>query len=153
MRRFERFTGVTVLPSVKQYLTVLVAVAMMGLAGCAKNSDIRLTASPENPAAQGIAKVKITDNGNTEIDLVVKHLAPPEKISSGATTYVVWVLGTEPFARHQNMGALVVDKNLDGKFKGVTPLRAFQLLVTAEPSAVSTSPNGKTALSAPIQMR
>ncbi len=142
MRRLERFKGVTVL-----------LVLTIGFAMCSGPSQIRLTGSPETPAAQGTAKLKITDNGNVDIDMVVEHLAPPEKIDPGATAYVVWVRGTDRFAQAQNMGALVIDDNLKGEFKGGTPLHAFQLSVTAEPSRVSTIPSGKTVLSAQVQMK
>ena len=41
------------------------------------------------------------------------------------------------------MGALVVDKNLDGKLVTITPLRTFELFITAEASGgKSGNPSG-----------
>lgn len=111
-----------------------------------------MSTSDRIPAAEGDLKTEVTDNNNTKVDLTVKHLAPPEKIASGATTYVVWtqpsVAGREPSSNEQiqNLGALEIDQQLDGKLSAVTPLHNFQLFVTAEPSAVVTTPSGEHLL-------
>jgi len=124
---------------------------------CASGSrDLHLSGSPDVPGAQGVAKVSTTDDGNTKIDLVVQHLAPPEDINSGATVYIVWVhkndVGSEISAEPQNLGALKVDSDLNGKMTGITNLRSFELYVTAEPSQSTTTPTGPSLLKTNVVM-
>ena len=75
--------------------------------------------------------------------------APPEKVSSEATTYVVWV---RPGAggRSQNLGALKVDGDLRGTLSTVTPMRSFDLFITAERSPTVSLPSARNLLSASI---
>jgi hypothetical protein len=114
--------------------------------------ELRLTGNPDVPGAEGKAKVSTTDNGNTKIDLVVKHLAPPEQVSSGATAYVVWVQNTQRSEYAQNLGALKVDSDLNGSITAVTSLRSFDLYITAEPSPSTTAPTGKALLRTNVVM-
>jgi hypothetical protein len=141
----------------------------LGVAGCGLfgSSTVGLVASPQSPAAQGSVKTKTTSDQNTKVTVKVKHLAPPQKIAQGATTYVVWVrpLGV-PAARETPMGAyperesagvttekgiyniggLKIGKNLDGELETVTPFKSFELFITAEPSTSVTGPNGERIL-------
>lgn len=134
----------------------LAGVLSMLLSSCSMFSggtrELRLTGNPDVPAAEGTVKVSTTDNGNTKIDLVVKHLAPPEQVNSGATAYVVWVQNTLRSEYAQNLGALKVDSDLNGSITAVTSLRSFDLYVTAEPSPSSTSPTGKALLRTNVLM-
>lgn len=112
-----------------------------------------MTASPEVPAADGRAKVSTTDNGNTKIELVVKHLASPENVDAGATVYVVWARDSENYAEPRNLGALKVDSNRSGNISVATNLRSFDLFVTAEPSQSTTRPTGRTLLKTNVVMK
>lgn len=120
---------------------------------CAGSRDFRLTTSPDIPAAQGTATIVTTDNANTKIDLTVEHMASPERVAPGSTVYIVWVRGNESGAQPQSLGALRVDDNLKGSISALTPLRAFDLYVTAEPSQMATVPTGKTLLSTTVAMK
>lgn len=136
-----------------RHLVAASVVLLIGVSACAGPRQLRLTGSPDIPAAQGVAKVSTTDNGNTKVDLVVEHLAPPERVNPGATVYVVWVRGSEAGAQQQSLGALKVDGNLKGSITAVTPMRSFDLYITAEPSQLSTTPTGKTLLHTSIAMK
>lgn len=114
--------------------------------------ELRLTGDPDVPGAEGTVKVSTTDNGNTKIDLVVKHLAQPEQVYTDATAYVVWVQNTRTSADAQSLGALKVDSDLNGSITAVTSLRSFDLYVTAEPSPSSTAPTGKALLRTNVVM-
>ena len=133
----------------KHSLGTLAALAVLGiftLTSCASQGPLMLVASQDIPAAAGTVKVTPTDDGNSQIQLEVQHLALPEKVNPGATVYVVWVSGPEFGAEQHNMGALVVDDNLKGSLTTITPLKAFNLSVTAEPSQASTAPTGRMLL-------
>ena len=133
----------------KHSFGALAALAVLGaftMTSCASQGPLMLVASQDIPAAAGTVKVKGTDDGNSQIELEVQHLAFPEKVNPGATVYVVWVSGPEAGAEQHNMGALKVDDNLKGSLTTITPLKAFNLSVTAEPSQASTMPTGRMLL-------
>jgi hypothetical protein len=91
------------------------------------------------PASQGTVRATSGDHGNTKLTVRVKHLAPPWKMAPEATLYVVWV--HPPDAASQNVGALTVDDNLEGRLDTVTPHRRFGLSVTPEASGQAAVPS------------
>ena len=105
--------------------------------GGSTNETMRPAAG--NIAGEGTVEAKRGDNGNTEIEVRVKHLAAPAKVAADSSVYVVWI---RPGAdgRIQNVGALEVDAELVGRLKTTTPHRAFRLTVTPEPSARMAEP-------------
>lgn len=116
-------------------------------------SEVRapLVGTSQAPGAQGTVEAREGDNGNTEIDLKVKHLAEPGKIAPGAQTYIVWARSREPNRPIQNLGALIPSRDLEGELKAMTPLRDFEVIVTPEPSAQETKPTNPTILSTSIR--
>jgi hypothetical protein len=117
--------------------------ACLGIAGCGlfgpQTQAYPLDVTGNLPAAQGLVTVKPLDNGDNSVEVVVNHLAPPERSTPNATAYVVWFvprMGGEP----QNMGRLALDKNLRGTFRTKTAFRDFDVRVTAEPNAAVTTP-------------
>lgn len=125
-------------------LTVLLAAgAAASVAGCA--GPEKLSASSALPAAEGTLKCEKAANDNTAIDLKVKHLANPDRLTPPASVYVVW-LKTDKDATPQNIGALEVDGDLSGRLKTVTALRRFELFVTAEAAGQAPSPAGAPVL-------
>lgn len=122
----------------------------LAFTGCGGSRTVRMTTGPEIPAAQGTVKASPGQNGNTSLAVEVQHLAPPEKVASGATTYVVWAQPpgqTTP----QNLGALAVDSDLRGTLDTVTPLQKFDIFITAEPSPTTLSPSNNQLFTASIQ--
>lgn len=136
-----------------RFMIALLIVAGLGTLSCAGQKELQLTNSPDIPAAQSRVKIGTTDNGNTKIDLEVKHLASPEQVNPGSTVYVVWARGNEYGAQSQNLGALKVDDNLNGTISAVTPLRSFELYITAEPSQMTDAPTGRTLLYTTVEAR
>ena len=112
-----------------------------GVGGAARS----LSSDPTMPAAEGQAKFSMGTNDNTAIDVNVKHLAQPEKLTPPASTYVVWTQA-KPNEAPQNIGQLKVDKDLSGTIQTVTPLHSFDLFITAEGSGQVQSPTGKHLL-------
>ena len=131
-------------------ISIMAAVCVIAvmLFGCALFSGTKVAsrnASPTIPSAEGTVKINKTTNGNTSIDVLVKHLAKPDKLTPPASTYVVWVRGSKE-AAPQNVGALVVDKNLSGELQTTTPLSSFDLFITAEESIQVQQPSGQQLL-------
>jgi len=89
-------------------LAVILAMSGCAMLGIGGGRTTRLSSTPTLPAVEGLAKFTATKNDNTRIELTVKHLPHPEKLTPPANNYVVWTRATE-YARVQNMGALIVD--------------------------------------------
>jgi hypothetical protein len=127
--------------------SVIVCLLLTGsLAAACFAATLKLESSSQIPAAEGKVKLHQTSNGNTEITLSVKHLAPPTRIEPTSSVFVVWVRGLEPGAQPQNLGALRVNKNLSGKLQTTTSLRAFDLFITPEGVSTVTAPTGAQLL-------
>lgn len=113
---------------------------------CASGSAVRsMQSSATVPGAQGELSVSDGGNRNTSISIAVKHLANPKNLRSAAANYVVWsrpLSGGEP----QNLGALLVDEDLNGKLQTITPFRQFALFITAEPAPNVLAPSGEPLL-------
>jgi hypothetical protein len=120
-------------------IMVVAAFCAMVELGCGGK---KVTMNPANsvPAAQGHADISHDSNGNTVVDLKVHHLAKPEMLTPPGSVYVVWFQPNGQPA--QNQGQLRVDGNLNGEFKTTTPLKNFDIVVTAEPGPTVTSPTG-----------
>lgn len=112
---------------------------------CAVAGPLTMTNSPVNPAAQGQVRIRKGNNDNTRLDIQVKHLTPPEKIDPKAGAYVVWAKPNGQ-GRAENLGALEVDKDLEGKLETVTAFKNFQLLITPEPTPQVVDPSGQPLL-------
>src|SRR5690349_24504363 len=99
-----------------------------------------LHASSRNTSGEGTVEATRGENGNTDIEVLVKHLSSPSKVESDSSVYVVWLqpLGD---AEIQNLGALRVDDNLVGTFNTTTPHSSFVLSITPEPSARMSQPS------------
>jgi hypothetical protein len=107
-------------------------------AGCSTAPKQTMQSSTENTSGEGTVQAKAGPNGNTEVEVRVKHLSPPSKVAADAIVYVVWIQPRN--AEIQNVGALQVDADLVGKLNTTTPHRAFTLSVTPEPGARMAAP-------------
>lgn len=116
-------------------------------------SSTELATSPKVPAAQGQLSIKDAGNNNTGVELRVQHLANPYKIDPGATTFMVWAKPFAEIARVQPLGALAVNKDLSAELNATTPLKNFELFVTAESSSQVQEPQGDRLLWATVSQR
>ena len=135
-------------------LTAMLTIAP--LAACQHAAQGRppqeLSAASDNPAARGNVSLADAGNGNTSLHVEVHHLAEPQKLTASATTFVVWAQSVAASATPQNLGAMSVDGNLDGQLTTVTPLRNFDVFITAEPSATVSEPSGHPLLSTRVSL-
>ena len=69
-------------------------------------------------------------NGYTKVEVEVEHLATPENLTPPRTAYVVWF--KEHDAEPLNQGLLKPGKDLKATFRSVTPLKTFDVVITAE---------------------
>ena len=106
--------------------------------GCKPMRPTPMVSGAGVPASEGTVKATSGDNGNTNLAIRVKHLAPPSKVSADATVYVVWIQPRN--AAKQSVGALKLNDNLEGSLNTVTPHRRFLVMVTPEPSGQVAQP-------------
>lgn len=118
-----------------------------GLFGGSAPKQTMLT-SAENTSGEGTVQAKAADNGNTALEVRVKHLSSPSKVADDASVYVVWIKPRN--GELQNVGALEVDKDLVGKLDTTTPHRAFTVTVTPEPSARMAAPTHKPVFTSEV---
>lgn len=137
----------------QRFMPAMLIAASLTALSCIDSELIQLSTSTDIPAAQGTIRVSTTDNGNTQIDCLVEHLALPQSVNPDATIYVVWLRANDVAGQPQNLGALKVDEDLKGSISAMTPLRSFELFITAEPSRVSTLPTSKKLLYANVAMK
>lgn len=137
----------------RQMRGVVIALSVLVLLGCASERVVRLGGGSAAPAAQGTVKVAKGPNANTRLKISVKHLAPPDRVSPGATVFVVWARPIRQGGFAQNLGALKVNQNLEGTLETVTPLRDFDLLITPEPTSEVARPSDVPVLITQITQR
>lgn len=112
------------------------------LCACAEKTAVQPT--PAEPAAMGEVKTSRDPNGNTALHLVVRHVAPPQNLQPPKNSYVVWV--ESPEGQYTSLGQLKIGNNRDGEITGVTPLKQFRLVVTAEDFGTVTAPSDQVVL-------
>ncbi len=89
------------------------------------------------PKAKGEAIVE-SKQGRTEIDLHFDHLSTPQGFGLEYMTYVLWAI--TPEGRPRNLGEVVVNSSDKASLHVTTDLKAFGLLVTAEPYSAVRQP-------------
>lgn len=131
-----------------------VSLIAAGLTGCGMfgGSDAQhpMQASSENTSGEGTVEATLGANGNTDVEVLVKHLSVPSKVAADASVYVVWLQPVN--AQIQNLGALEVDDDLVGRFNTSTPHRAFKLSITPEPSARMSAPTHDAVFSSEVAL-
>lgn len=123
-------------------MKMLMPAIVAALCACASRSP-RLNSSWEavQARARGNARITRTVDRGTMIELRFARLPDPETLNPPGYTYVAWVQGGRE-SPPQNVGALILAKDLSGKLRTFTPLRHFTLFVTAEASGDASRPSG-----------
>lgn len=103
------------------------------------------------PGADAQVKVAAKEDQNYELDLKVEHLLPPERAAPGAQSYAVWIQ-PEGKAAPFHIGNLQYDTNKRvGELTTITPHKAFEVFVTAEPTATPMEPQGPEVVNERVQ--
>jgi hypothetical protein len=130
-------------------LTLSVAAVLL-LATAAFADQFKMRAGESNPAAMGVVHVNTDRNGNLNLELEAKHLAPPDRLSPAHSSYVVWV---QPSGKPAEvMGQLRVNTQDEAaSFKTSVPYHNFDIFVTAEDTPKPDSPSSTEVLRTSIQ--
>jgi len=114
----------------------------------------QLSISSTIPAAEGVVYIEQgSKTSNTEVKIKIQHLSLPENLTGPENTYVVWVRPSNGSGTAQNIGALTLDKDLDGTLKTVVPFKKFDLFITPEASSVVSEPSGQHLLWTSITLK
>jgi hypothetical protein len=109
----------------------------------------RLANTGATPAAQGKVITGNDRNGNTEIDVQVKHLATPQSLTPAKQGYLVWV---QPHGQPaQLLGTLRVNEDLEGSLKASTPYKDFDVFITAEDQMKPDTPSSMVILKGSVE--
>jgi hypothetical protein len=108
-----------------------------------------MTVASVVPGARAEVAIGKDKNGNTKLQMRVQRLANLENLTPREGAYVVWF--QERGKSSENQGQLKMDKNLNASFQTVTPLKSFDVFVTAEQDSRVQGPNGQEVLRATIQ--
>ncbi len=121
------------------------------LATAAWGREDKLTNTGVAPAAEGKVTTDKDRNGNTGVEIEVKHMATPQSLTPGKQTYLVWVQprGKDP----ELLGALRVNENLEGSLKAATTYKGFDVLITAEDSVKADTPSSMVVLKGSVERK
>ena len=117
------------------------------LQSCA--SKYAFSTSPVVPAAEGAVKVKKDGNNNYNVNVEVKRLAEPKRLTPARQLYVVW-METEKNGT-KNIGQLktssgIFSSTLKSNLETVSPFKPVSFMITAEDEADVQYPGSQIVL-------
>ncbi len=124
---------------------VVLCAALVGCGGPLRYSP---KGTPRAPEADAFIEAQVNqENAITQLLIKADHLAPPDRLAPGATTYVVWSRKDDstPWTR---VGALKYDPGArKGELNGVSvPMTSFELIVSLEKQGEPAAPSGDVVL-------
>ena len=133
----------------RKYNIALLTILSFVLTIVAWGREDRLTNTGATPAAMGKVITNNDRNNNTEVDVQVKHMAAPQSLTPGKTTYLVWI---EPRGKAAELlGALRINEDLEGSLKGTTPYKDFDIFITAEDNMKPAIPGSMVILKGTVE--
>jgi len=121
------------------------------LATAAWGREDKLTNTGIAPAAEGKIITDNDRNGNTGIEIHVKHMATPQSLTPARQSYLVWVQprGKDP----ELLGALRVNSDLEGSLKAATTYKNFEVFITAEDNMKPEAPSSTVILKGTVERK
>jgi len=128
----------------KSILSVAISFCLTVILLSCGTSKMMFENSSVVPAATGEVKVKKDKNENYAIDVSVKNLAPPQKLSPSKDLYMVWMEdGKDPVKK---LGRIDPSSSLKGSLTALATVKPTKLFITAEDNAEVTYPTGEVVL-------
>ncbi len=129
----------------------LILLFSLALAATVWGREDRLVNTGAAPAAEGKVNTENDRNGNTRVEVNVKHMATPQSLTPAHQAYLVWV---QPRGKEAELlGALRVNEELEGSLKATTPHKAFDIFVTAEDSMKPETPSSMVILKGTVERK
>ncbi|HEY4678963.1 MAG TPA: hypothetical protein VIJ01_17490 [Candidatus Angelobacter sp.] len=121
------------------------------LATAAWGREDKLTNTGAAPAAEGKIITDTDRNGNTGVNIEVKHMATPQSLTPPKQTYLVWV---QPRGKDAELlGALRVNSDLQGSLKATTTYKDFDVIITAEDNMKPDAPSSMVVLKGTVERK
>ncbi|MEO9209697.1 MAG: hypothetical protein ABI208_01290 [Ginsengibacter sp.] len=101
------------------------------------------------PAAEGSVKVKKDSNKNYNVNLSVKRLASPERLSPSKKMYIVWMNTSQDGVKkigQLTTSSSLLSSTLTSSLKTSVPFEPTGFFITAEDDASIESPLGTVVL-------
>ncbi len=95
------------------------------------------------PGAEGRVKIKKDKNKNYAINISVKNLAEPDKLTPPMELYVVWMETERNGVRNLgqiNIGTTILSSVKKGSLTATTPFKPVRFFITAEETGDVTHP-------------
>src|SRR3954447_16124061 len=129
------------------FKTLFVICSLLMFSSCAKK--MHFATSTVVPAAEGRVKYKKDDNGNYAIDVKIKELADPKKLTPSKNTYVLWMETDQ--SNVQNIGQIVSESGWfssarKATLEAVSPFKPRAFIITAEDNPAVTYPGPQVIL-------
>lgn len=130
-----------------------ICLVIITFASCAQKFTFPV--SPIVPSAEAEVKVKKDNNENYDIDLNVKHLNKPDRLSPPKAMYVVWM---ETSTGTRNLGQLKSSSSLlsstyKANLKTVSSQKPLRFLITAEDNADNKEPGSQVILETRVNVK
>lgn len=124
----------------------MAAVLAAALSSCAAlGGPKKLSREADVAGAEGVVRFTKVDRSVTAIDLRVRGLPDPEKLTPPGYVYIAWVrAGRE--APPRNVGYLNIGPRATGELRALTEHDCSELFVTAEGSSDVERPSGPRLL-------
>ena len=114
---------------------ILAGALCLLLQSCARKMTFGV--SPVVPSAQGKVALGKDENKNTTLELRVRDLAPPDRLTPPKKVYVVWIETKDNGMK--NLGQLNARRR-DSYLKALSPFEPVRVFITAEDNAATSEP-------------
>jgi hypothetical protein len=125
---------------------IRLSILAAALSSCAAFGGGRaMSRGPEAAAAEGEVSFRKLPGRITAVEVRVKNLREPERLSPPGYAYVAWLRGRREDPP-SNLGLLNMREDLSGELRATTPLTCSELFITAEATADAERPTGRRLL-------
>ena len=132
----------------KLFFVAVLASFVLLISSCATKMPFHT--SSVVPAAEGTVKVKKDSNKNYNVNLSVKRLASPERLSPSKKMYIVWMNTAQDGVKklgQLNTSSSLLSSELTSSLKTSVPFEPTGFFITGEDDASIDSPLGQVVLS------
>lgn len=133
---------------------LLAMVLCAALGGCGGPLKYEAKGTPRAPDADAHITAEVNSTTvMTRVTVKLEHLAPPDRIQPGATTYVAWARKNDK-ENWVRVGAVVydADKRTGEMTEATVPLTQFEMIVSAEAQGAPQSPSQGVVVSQQVGM-
>jgi len=126
--------------SIKQFRVWSLVLALCG--ACGGPLRYQVASTEKAPGADADIKAEVSEQqGQTQLTVAIKNLAPPDRVAPSSQHYVAWYR-RGPDAIWTRVAALAYEEDTrEATLVGSVPEKEFELEITAEPAVDVASPS------------